>query len=257
METTTNAQPDASVDAAEVAKFSALADQWWDPEGSFRPLHKRNPARLAFIRDRLCLQFERDPEGARPLDGLRVLDIGCGGGLLTEPMARLGAVVTGLDASERNVRVAENHAGRMGLDIDYRHRTAEGMAATGVEFDVVLNMEVVEHVADVGAFIGAASTLVAPGGAMIVATLNRTAKAFALAIVGAEYVMRWLPRGTHDWRKFVRPSELAAALRHGGMSIEMQAGMVYDPVRDRWRVDPRDINVNYMVHAVKDGATAG
>jgi 2-polyprenyl-6-hydroxyphenyl methylase/3-demethylubiquinone-9 3-methyltransferase len=242
---------DASVDVDEVAKFSALADEWWDPEGSFQPLHKLNPARLGFIRDRICCRFDRDPFAPQPLAGLRLADIGCGGGLLTEPMARLGAKVTGLDASERNIMVARNHAERMGLDIDYRFSTVEAAAEAGEQFDIVLNMEVVEHVADVDGFLAASCALVAPGGAMFVATLNRTLKSFAFAIVGAEYVLRWLPRGTHDWRKFRRPSEIAAALRRGGLTVESFAGLTFDPLKDTWRIDGEDIAVNYLGFAVR------
>ncbi len=242
---------DASVDVDEVAKFSALADEWWDPEGSFQPLHKLNPARLGFIRDRICRRFDRDPFTPRPLAGLRLADIGCGGGLLTEPMARLGAQVTGLDASERNIMVARNHAERMGLDIDYRFSTVEAAAEAGEQYDIVLNMEVVEHVADVDGFLAASCALVAPGGAMFVATLNRTLKSFAFAIVGAEYVLRWLPRGTHDWRKFRRPSEIAAALRRGGLTVESFAGLAFDPLKDTWRIDDDDIAVNYLGFAVR------
>jgi len=242
---------DASVDVDEVAKFSALADEWWDPEGSFQPLHKLNPARLGFIRDRICRRFDRDPFAPQPLAGLRLADIGCGGGLLTEPMARLGAKVTGLDASERNIMVARNHAERMGLDIDYRFSTVEAAAEAGEQYDIVLNMEVVEHVADVDGFLAASCALVAPGGAMFVATLNRTLKSFAFAIVGAEYVLRWLPRGTHDWRKFRRPSEIAAALRRGGLTVESFAGLTFDPLKDTWRIDGEDIAVNYLGFAVR------
>ena len=242
---------DASVDVDEVAKFSALADEWWDPEGSFQPLHKLNPARLGFIRDRICRRFDRDPFAPQPLAGLRLADIGCGGGLLTEPMARLGAKVTGLDTSERNIMVARNHAERMGLDIDYRFSTVEAAAEAGEQYDIVLNMEVVEHVADVDGFLAASCALVAPGGAMFVATLNRTLKSFAFAIVGAEYVLRWLPRGTHDWRKFRRPSEIAAALRRGGLTVESFAGLTFDPLKDTWRIDGEDIAVNYLGFAVR------
>ena len=242
---------DASVDVDEVAKFSALADEWWDPEGSFQPLHKLNPARLGFIRDRICRRFDRDPFAPQPLAGLRLADIGCGGGLLTEPMARLGAKVTGLDASERNIMVARNHAERMGLDIDYRFSTVEAAAEAGEQYDIVLNMEVVEHVADVDGFLASSCALVAPGGAMFVATLNRTLKSFAFAIVGAEYVLRWLPRGTHDWRKFRRPSEIAAALRRGGLTVESFAGLTFDPLKDTWRIDGEDIAVNYLGFAVR------
>jgi 2-polyprenyl-6-hydroxyphenyl methylase/3-demethylubiquinone-9 3-methyltransferase len=192
-----------TVDPAEIARFSAIADEWWDPNGKFKPLHRFTPTRLEYIRGRIAGHFGRDALAPKPLAGLRLLDIGCGGGLLCEPMARLGASVVGADAAERNVKTAAVHAERQGLAIDYRHTTAEALAEAGELFDVVLNMEVVEHVADVAAFMGACARLVRPGGLMVVATLNRTAKAFALAIVGAEYVLGWLPRGTHTWSKFV------------------------------------------------------
>ena len=230
----------ASVDPDEVAKFAALAGEWWDPAGTFAPLHRLNPARLTFIRDRIAAHNGRDPLAERPLAGLRVLDIGCGGGLLCEPMARLGAAVTGIDAAEKNVAVAAEHAAEAGLDIDYRHSTAEALAAealaaetragNGAGFDLVLNMEVVEHVADVAAFLQASAALVGPGGAMTLATLNRTAKSFALAIVGAEYLLRWLPRGTHDWRRFLRPSELVVYLRAAGLETRELTGVVYNPL---------------------------
>lgn len=240
-----------TVDENEVARFAAMADEWWDPHGKFRPLHKFNPVRLTFIRDRLCRHFGRDPLAERSLAGLRVLDIGCGGGLLCEPLARMGAHVVGVDAAERNVRVARLHAERSGLDIDYRHATAEDLAAAGARFDAVLNMEVVEHVADVGLFLGACARMVDSRGLMIVATLNRTAKAFALAVVGAEYVLRWLPRGTHDWRKFVRPSEIADALRPEGMKVVELTGVAYNPVSDRWTTT-HDLDVNYMALATRE-----
>jgi len=240
-----------SVDPDEVAKFAALAEEWWDPAGKFRPLHRLNPVRLRFIRDHLCRRFDRDPKAARPLAGLRLLDIGCGGGLLCEPLTRLGARVTGIDAAERNIAVAALHAERIGLEIDYRHADAETLATAGETFDAVLNMEVVEHVADVGAFVSASAQLVAPGGAMIVATLNRTPKSYLLAIVGAEYVLRWLPRGTHDWRRFLRPSELAGHLRAAGLEVAEITGVGYNPLNDSWR-ETRDLDVNYMVLAVRD-----
>ncbi len=247
----------ASVDPDEIAKFAALAGEWWDPAGKFAPLHRLNPARLTFIRDRIAAHAGRDPLAERPLAGLRVLDIGCGGGLLCEPMARLGAAVTGIDAAEKNVAVAAEHAAEAGLDIDYRHGTAEALAAetragNGAGFDLVLNMEVVEHVADVTAFLQASAALVGPGGAMVLATLNRTAKSFALAIVGAEYLLRWLPRGTHDWRRFLRPSELVAYLRAAGLETRELTGVVYNPLTGAWRLAPRDLDVNYMVFAVKE-----
>jgi len=246
----------ASIDEAEVAKFSAMAEAWWDPHGKFRPLHRFNPVRLAYIRDRLCQRFGRDPRAERPLRGLKLLDVGCGGGLLSEPLARLGAAVTGLDAAERNVKVAALHAEESGLKIDYRHLSVEELAASDGRFDAVLNMEVVEHVADVGSFLGASASLVRPGGVMILATLNRTPKAFLMAIVGAEYLLRWLPRGTHDWRRFLKPSELAAALRPAGLVVEEVTGVAYNPLTDGWRLAPRDLDVNYMMLAARpeDGA---
>jgi 2-polyprenyl-6-hydroxyphenyl methylase/3-demethylubiquinone-9 3-methyltransferase len=239
-----------SVDPAEIARFAAMADEWWDPTGKFRPLHKFNPVRLGYIRDRLSAHFGRDPLAPRPLDGLRVLDIGCGGGLVCEPMARLGAAVTGIDASAKNIGIASNHAGRMGLAVDYRHTTAEALVAAGERFDVVLSLEVVEHVADPSRFLADCGTLVRPGGAMVVATLNRTPKAILLAIVGAEYVLGWLPRGTHEWRKFVRPGEVADALRGPGLAVADMTGVSFNPILDVWRLG-RDLDVNYMVFAVK------
>ncbi len=254
--------PGLSVDSEEVARFAAMAEAWWDPAGKFAPLHRFNPVRIGFIRDRLVARLGRDPRDLRPLEGLRLLDIGCGGGLLAEPMARLGARVTAIDAALRNIEVARLHAGQSGLDIDYRHTTAEALAATGERFDAILNMEVVEHVADIGVFLGACAELLAagppagdgpiPGGVMFVATLNRTAKAYALAILGAEYVLRWLPRGTHDWRKFVRPSELAAALRPHGLAITELAGVSYNPLADRWSLGS-DLDVNYLAVVSRPG----
>ena len=245
-----SAKRDASVDPAEIARFSALAEEWWDPGGKFGPLHKLNPTRLSFVRDHVARHFGRDPLAEQPLQGLSVLDIGCGGGLLAEPLCRLGAEVTGVDASERNIKVAGVHAMEAGLEIDYRHATAEDLAGAGETFDAVLNMEVVEHVADVNAFLAASGTLVRPGGAMVVATLNRTPKAFLLGIVGAEYLLRWLPPGTHDWRRFLRPSELARTLGEGGLTVAEIAGVSYNPLTDSWRLT-RDVDVNYMVLAVK------
>lgn len=240
----------ASVDPQEIAKFTAMAESWWDPAGKFAPLHRLNPVRLRFIRDRLCAHFGREPAGARPLDGLHILDIGCGGGLLCEPLTRLGARMTGVDASEKNIQVAKLHAEQSSLSIDYRHAAAETLAAAGETFDAVLNMEVVEHVADVESFLATSGQLVAPGGATVVATLNRTAKSFALAIVGAEYVMRWLPRGTHDWRKFLRPSEVAAGLRRAGLDVLEVIGVAYSPLTATWRLS-QDLDVNYMIFAAK------
>lgn len=239
-----------SVDPAEIARFAAMADEWWDPAGKFKPLHKFNPVRLGYIRDRLARHFGRDPLGPKPLAGLRILDIGCGGGLVAEPMARLGATVVGIDASAKNIGVAANHAGRMGLAIDYRHTTAEALVEAGESFDAVLSLEVVEHVADVGEFLGACGALVRPGGAMLVATLNRTPKAFLLAIVGAEYVLRWLPKGTHEWSKFVKPEEACEALRKAGLETTDLTGVSYNPILDVWRLT-RDLDVNYMGFAIK------
>ena len=241
-----------SVDPEELAKFSALAEAWWDPEGQFKPLHRLNPARLTFIRDRAAARFGRDPKAERPLAGLTVLDIGCGGGLLAEPLTRLGATVTGLDAAGESLQIARAHAAEQGLEIDYHQTTAEELAAEGAQFDLVLNMEVVEHVADVAGFMAAAGALAKPGGAMVVSTLNRTPKAFLLAIVGAEYLLRWLPPGTHDWRRFLRPSEVARTLRPAGLEVAEVCGLAYNPLTDAWRLAPRDTDVNYMLFAVKD-----
>ena len=243
--------PGGSVDVDEVARFAALAERWWEAEGPLKPLHALNPTRIAFVRDRLAARLGRDALGERPLDGVRLLDIGCGGGLLSEPMARLGARVVGIDAARENVRVATDHAREGGLDIDYRHATAEALAAAGERFDAVLNMEVVEHVADVDAFLAASCALVGPGGALFAATLNRTLQSFALAIVGAEYVLRWLAPGTHDWRKFVRPAELARGLRRGGLTVIEISGVRYGPISGSWSL-ATDLSVNYMAFAVRE-----
>lgn len=239
----------ASVDPDEIARFSAIADEWWDPSGKFAPLHRLNPVRLRYIRDAIAARFGRDPLSRQPLKGLEILDIGSGGGLICEPMARLGAAVTGIDAAARNVGVAAAHAAAGGLDIDYRHATAEDLAAAGATYDVVLALEIVEHVADVDAFVAACTALVAPGGIMIWSTINRTPKAFAFGIVGAEYVLRWLPRGTHQWRKFLRPSELARALRGAGAEVTHLQGMSYDLLTDGWRLTA-DLSVNYLATAI-------
>ena len=236
--------------AAEVARFTALADEWWDADGKFRPLHAINPTRIAFVRDRMAGRLGRDPLGQEPLRGLGMLDIGCGGGLLSEPMCRLGARVTGIDAGQENVRAATVHAHQVGLDIEYRCVLPEALAREGRSFDVVLNMEVVEHVPDVGAFLAACCSLVKPGGVMVAATLNRTLKALALAKFGAEYVLGWLPRGTHDWRRFIRPSELARHIRDGGAQVSEVTGVGYDIMTDSWKL-VGDVAVNYMVLAEK------
>jgi 2-polyprenyl-6-hydroxyphenyl methylase/3-demethylubiquinone-9 3-methyltransferase len=244
----------STIDADEVARFSAIAAEWWDPHGKFRPLHRLNPLRHAYIRDAVCARFGRDPRAERPLDGLRFVDIGCGGGLLSEPLARMGATVVGVDASEKNIRVASVHAQENGATVDYRATTAEALAEAGERFDVVLALEVIEHVADVELFLASLSRMMQPGGMLFLATINRTPKAFALAIVGAEYVLRWLPRGTHDWRKFVRPSELAAGLRPHGVTIRDIQGVVYRPLRDEFRLDRRDLDVNYLCWASDEDA---
>lgn len=240
--------PGASVDPEEVARFAAMAGEWWDPRGNFAPLHRMNPARLRLIRDAICRNFGLDPAGARPFDGLSVADLGCGGGLICEPMARLGAAVTGIDAGAETVGIARAHAAQSGLAIDYRHGGAEALAEAGEAFDVVLNLEVVEHVSDVAAFMAAAGTLVKPGGLQIVATLNRTLRSMALGVVAAEYVLRWVPPGTHDWRKFLRPSEVAAHLRAAGLAVERAVGLTYNPLTDSWR-ESGDLGVNYMMVA--------
>lgn len=237
-----------TIDAGEVERFSAMAAEWWDPSGKFRPLHKFNPVRLAYIRDQVAARFGRDPHAAKPFEGLRFLDIGCGGGLLCEPMSRLGAEVVGADASATNIEVAKLHASESGVSIDYRATTAEALADAGEKFDVVLNMEVVEHVADVDLFISKCSEMVKPDGIMFVATINRTLKAYGLAIVGAEYVLRWLPRGTHQYNKLVRPEELERALGQAGMRITERTGVTYNPLADRWQRS-KDLDVNYMVLA--------
>lgn len=240
----------SSVDEREVARLSATAEAWWDPKGPFRPLHKLNPVRLAYIRDRVCAHFGHDPFAHRPLAGLSLVDVGCGGGLVVEPMVRLGATVTGIDAAADNVEAAARHAHDSGLSIDCRHTTAEALAETGKRFHVLLAMEVVEHVADRDVFLAACCRLLEPGGVMVLSTLNRTVKAFAFAIVGAEYLLGWLPRGTHRWEKFVRPAELARGLRRHGVRLTDVTGLAYDPLRDRWRLVP-DPAVNYLATAVE------
>jgi 2-polyprenyl-6-hydroxyphenyl methylase/3-demethylubiquinone-9 3-methyltransferase len=238
----------STVDDREVARFSALAADWWDPRGRMGMLHKLNPTRLAYIRDTACRQFVRDAKSRKCLDGLRVLDIGCGAGILCEPLTRLGASVVGVDPAEPNIAAARLHAAAGGLAIDYRAATAEALADAGERFDLVLAMEVVEHVADLAAFVRCCAGMVKPGGLMVTATLNRTLKSFALAIVGAEYVLRWLPRGTHRWDKFVTPNELAAALERSGLRVIDERGVVYNILLDAWQL-AGDMDVNYMLLA--------
>ena len=244
----------SSIDPKEVEQFSRIAAEWWDPKGKFAPLHKFNPVRLAFIREQALARFGRDPKAVRPFEGLRLLDIGCGGGLLCEPMSRLGFSVTGVDASERNIGTASTHAAEQGLSIDYRASTAEDMLAAGeAPFDVVLNMEVIEHVADPAAYLRDCARLTAPGGLMIVATLNRTLKALALAKVGAEYVLRWVPAGTHDWRKFLKPDELRGFLDGEPVAVQGPFGVAYDPLSGRWGRSS-DCDINYMMTVTRDAA---
>ena len=240
-----------TIDRGEIDRFDRLAAEWWDPEGEFIQLHRLNPVRIAYIRDHLCAALGRDAGAINPLAGLDALDVGCGGGLLAEPLARLGARVTALDASGEAIVVARRHAEQSALDIDYRHMTAEQLAATKVQFDLVVSSETVEHVADVPTFLAALARLSRPGGGIAMTTLNRTARSFALAIVAAEYVLGWVPRGTHDWRKFLKPPELAAGLRRVGVSVRDVSGMVYDPLRAHWRVSRRDLAVNYLLFGVK------
>jgi 2-polyprenyl-6-hydroxyphenyl methylase / 3-demethylubiquinone-9 3-methyltransferase len=239
---------ETTINADEIAKFSAMADDWWDPTGDFKPLHKFNPVRLAYIRDCALQHFSRSQTDRRPLEGLTVLDIGCGGGLLTEPLTRLGATVTGIDAGAKNIAVAKVHAEKSGLAIAYRETTSEAVAAEGTKFDIVLNMEVVEHVDNVPLYMKSCAYLVAPGGLLFSATINRTARALALAKFGAEYVLRWLPRGTHDWNKFLTPDELKALITRNGLRIADETGVVFHPLADEWRKS-RDMGINYMVLA--------
>jgi 2-polyprenyl-6-hydroxyphenyl methylase / 3-demethylubiquinone-9 3-methyltransferase len=239
-----------TIDADEIAHFARLAGKWWDPRGPWATLHRFNPVRLGYIRDRAAAHFGRDPARLDSLKGLRMLDIGCGGGVLSEPLARLGATMVGADPVEENITAAAHHAAQAGLTIDYRSTTAEALAEAGERFDVVLAMEVVEHVADVNLFIASAADLVKPGGLMFVATLNRTMKSFALAIVGAEYILRWIPRGTHQWDKFITPDELELALEQAGLRVTGETGVIYNLFADRFQLSA-DMDANYMVVAEK------
>ncbi len=241
----------STVDLSEVEKFQAMAAEWWDPSGKFKPLHMLNPCRLDYITSQIAVEFDRDLSRRTPFSGLRILDIGCGGGLLSEPMARLGAEVVGVDAAERNVPVASLHADEQGLSIDYRHATAEDLVGDGESFDAILNMEVVEHVSDPCAFLAACHDLLKPGGLMTCSTINRTAKSFALAIVGAEYVMRWLPAGTHQWSRFLTPDELFGLLRQAGLEPVDRSGFVFDPLGWDWRLSDRDLSVNYVTTSLR------
>jgi len=238
----------STIDREEVARFAALADDWWNPRGKMAPLHKFNPVRLAFIRDRACAQFGRDAKALDSLKGLRILDIGCGGGIVSEPLARLGAKVVGIDPANENVEAAKLHMVNSGLSIDYRAVTVEALADSNETFDVIVASEVVEHVADIDFFVQRAAEMVKPGGLMIVTTINRTLKSFTLAIVGAEYILRWLPIGTHKWEKFVTPDELENAIEAGGLQVIEESGIMYDLLHDQWRRS-NDMDVNYMLAA--------
>lgn len=238
----------STIDQSEVDRFSAMAAEWWSPTGKFKPLHKFNPVRLTYIRDKAAENFGLDPKSPKPLEGLRVLDIGCGGGLLSEPVARMGATVVGADPSEKNIGIASTHAKASGVSVDYRPVTAEQLAKAGETFDIVLNMEVVEHVADVEFFMSTCSRMVRPGGMMFVATINRTMKAAALAIFAAENILRWLPRGTHQYEKLVRPEELEAPMTASGLEIIDRTGVFFNPLANQWNLS-KDMDVNYMLLA--------
>lgn len=247
--TAETASAQTTVDPVEVDRFARIAGEWWDPAGKFAPLHRLNPVRIGYVRDRVAAHCRRDALSGTPLAGLSLVDIGCGGGLLCEPMRRLGASVTGIDAASDNIEVAAAHAARQGLAIDYRRSTAEALVSAGQRFDIVLALEIVEHVADADLFLRSCSLLVKPGGLLFLSTLNRTAKAWALAIAGAEYVLGWLPRGTHDWRKFLKPSEVARALRARDMDVREIVGVVYSPLSRAWSLSRTDLDVNYMLYA--------
>ena len=240
-----------SVDAGEIAKFEAMAAEWWDVNGKFKPLHMLNPCRLDYITTQIAAEFDRDLKTRTPFAGLRLLDIGCGGGLLSEPMARLGATVVGADAAERNIPVAKVHAEQSGLEIDYRFTTAEALAASGEQFDAILNMEVVEHVADPLAYLTACQQLLKPGGLMVCSTINRNPKSYLMAIIGAEHIMRWLPKGTHEWHKFITPDELFDLLKNAGLEPVDRTGFVFNPIAWSWSLSDRDLSVNYTTASIK------
>lgn len=241
----------STVDASEIAKFEAMAAEWWDVNGKFKPLHMLNPCRLDYITTQIAAEFDRDLKTRDPFAGLRILDIGCGGGLLSEPMARLGATVVGADAAERNIPVAKVHAEQSGLDIDYRFTTAEALAEAGEQFDAILNMEVVEHVADPLAYLTACQQLLKPGGLMVCSTINRNPKSYLMAIIGAEHIMRWLPKGTHEWNKFITPDELFDLLKNAGLDPVDRTGFVFNPIAWSWSLSDRDLSVNYTTASIK------
>ena len=241
----------STVNPDEIARFTAMADAWWDPAGKFRPLHQLNPVRIEFIKTNVCKHFGRDPQAEKPFEGLDILDVGCGGGLLSEPMARLGANMTSIDAGEKNVEIAKIHAAKSGVEIDYRNVYPEDLAQEGKSFDVVLNMEVIEHVADTEAFMAASTSVVKDGGCMVLSTMNRNIKSLLMGKVAAEYILRWLPAGTHDWKKFLKPSELAHLIRGHGFEFTDLQGMVYNPFKDEWALSKTDLDVNYVAFAKK------
>lgn len=243
----------STIDPNEVAKFEAMAAEWWDPTGKFKPLHMLNPCRLDYITSQIAAEFDRSLDDPLPFSGLRLLDIGCGGGLLSEPMARLGADVVGADAAERNIPIAQLHAEQSGLKIDYRHTTAEALAEAGEQFDVILNMEVIEHVADPSAYLAACEQLLKPGGLMVCSTLNRNPKSFAVAIIGAEHIMRWLPKGTHEWSKFITPDELFTLLEEARLDPVDRKGFVFNPISWSWSISHKDLSVNYVTTSLKPG----
>ena len=240
-----------TVDPAEIAKFEVIAAEWWDLDGNFKPLHMLNPCRLDYINAQICAEFGRDTSTDSPFKGLRILDIGCGGGLLCEPMARLGADIFGVDAVERNIRVAQTHARKSALNIDYRVGTAEQLVAKGEVFDIVLNMEVVEHVIEPKAYLMACQKLLRSGGLMVCSTINRSVKSYFLAIIGAEYLMRWLPKGTHEWSKFIKPDELFDFIRSVGLEPVDKSGLVFNPVTGQWKLSDYDLSVNYITSSLK------
>lgn len=244
-------QTTVTVDPAEVAKFEAMAAEWWDPKGKFKPLHEMNPIRLEYIVQQICAEFGRDTNSLRPFEGLRLLDIGCGGGLLSEPMTRLGATVVGADAAAGNIPVAQLHAEQSGLDIDYRNVTAEALAEASEQFDIILNMEVVEHVADPLAYLTACRQLLKPGGLMLCSTINRNPKSYMAAIIGAEVIMRWLPRGTHEWHKFITPDELFDLINNAGLNPVDRKGFVFNPLLWSWSISDQDLSVNYVTASIK------
>jgi 2-polyprenyl-6-hydroxyphenyl methylase/3-demethylubiquinone-9 3-methyltransferase len=244
----------STIDPDEIAHFTAMAAEWWDPRGKFAPLHRMNPTRIRYLREQTCRHFSRDGESATPLENLSLLDVGCGGGLIAEPMAQLGAQTTAIDAGLENIKTALLHAERTGVAIDYRCTSAEDLAETGAQFDIVLALEIVEHVADTTLFYRTLAKLVKPGGLLILSTLNRTAKSYAIAIVGAEYILRWLPRGTHHWQKFIKPSEMARALKGEGLVITDVTGLTLNPLTMEFTLNTKDLDVNYLLTATPNAS---